>query len=329
MDTVIETNALSPKRRLTAFREAVCDTYAHVDVSAENLSGYNALLKKAEFGRINLTECAASPQAVERRKSHILCSDRECHFVQLMHHGRSDINQNDTAVAGTRGIGILFSPMSPYKMQWVTQSKALYIDVPAHALTERYPSRGTLMFQSFDAGNGLGRVLIDFAAALVDQATHVQAADRAKLGEQLIDLLSAALLAAAGKRPLNETSIQRFRLEAIESYIEENLSDPSLSLTTVAKSNGISLRYLHRLFQLKSTSPADWIWSRRLYRGNDMLSSQDFDHLSITEIAFSLGFSSSSHFSNAFRDTFGISPSEVRRTSRALRGTISGAQMLV
>jgi AraC-like DNA-binding protein len=54
---------------------------------------------------------------------------------------------------------------------------------------------------------------------------------------------------------------------------------------------------------------------RRLQRCYDKLAAPEHATLSITEIAYSLGFNSSSHFSNLFRAQFGVRPSDVRGSS--------------
>jgi AraC-like DNA-binding protein len=46
-----------------------------------------------------------------------------------------------------------------------------------------------------------------------------------------------------------------------------------------------------------------------------LLNSGDHDARSLTEIAYRVGFSSSSHFSTTFRRKFGVRPSDVKRGS--------------
>ena len=103
------------------------------------------------------------------------------------------------------------------------------------------------------------------------------------------------------------------RLSLIQSWIEQHLSDPELSLEAIARHHNISVRLLHHLFRQEGESPAEWIWSRRLQKCHDLIRSPQEMHRSITDIAYSLGFSSSSHFSNAFKARFGMRPSEARR----------------
>ena len=113
--------------------------------------------------------------------------------------------------------------------------------------------------------------------------------------------------------PFNDRAIQKARLSSVKAWIEEHLSDPTLTLEKVAKSNQISLRQLHYLFDLCATTPSEWIWQRRLQRSYELLAG-DRTGLSVTDVAFRHGFSSSSHFSTLFRRSFGLRPSEVKRS---------------
>jgi AraC-like DNA-binding protein len=118
-----------------------------------------------------------------------------------------------------------------------------------------------------------------------------------------------------GCQPLHEKSVQKARLRSVKSYIDAHLSEPDLSLSDIARSNRISLRYLHQLFRQTDMSASEWLRLRRLQRSYDLLSSSRYATQSITEIAYSMGFNSSSHFSNLFRAHFGVRPSVVRGMS--------------
>jgi len=132
-----------------------------------------------------------------------------------------------------------------------------------------------------------------------------------------MDLLALAISGEPDRQPAAERSVQRARLRSVKAYIDANLSDPNLSLAAIAQKNGISLRYLHQLFRLMDMSASEWLRLRRLQRCHDLLSSPQHATRSITEIAYSMGFSSSSRFSNLFREQFGLRPSDVRGASDA------------
>ena len=97
-------------------------------------------------------------------------------------------------------------------------------------------------------------------------------------------------------------------VSAIE-IMENNLSN-TLSLKEISKIVNISPRQLNRLFKknLKKTT-MDIYRKLRLELAQKLLAQS---HLSITEIAFSCGFSSSSQFSQSFKEKFGVMPSKYK-----------------
>jgi transcriptional regulator GlxA family with amidase domain len=151
---------------------------------------------------------------------------------------------------------------------------------------------------------------------LAAQGAGLDEQTRAKLGEQFMDLLALAMSGEPDRQPADDDrSVQRARLRSVQAYMEAHLSDPSLSLSAIARKNGIPLRYLHQLFRLTDMSASEWLRLRRLQRCHDILSSPGQATRSITEIAYSMGFGSSSHFSNLFRAQFGRRPSDVSAAS--------------
>ena len=149
------------------------------------------------------------------------------------------------------------------------------------------------------------------------QSEAISGYSRVKLGEQLMDIFALALSGDAERQSADESSVQCARLRSVKAYMEANLGDPNLSLTAIAKKNGISLRYLHQLFRLTDMTASDWLRLRRLQRCYDLLTSPQHAKTSITNIAFSMGFSSSSHFSNLFRAQFNMRASDVRAAAAA------------
>lgn len=97
----------------------------------------------------------------------------------------------------------------------------------------------------------------------------------------------------------------------IEAYIRDQIRDPDLSIDKIASALRCSKRYLQMAFAACDRSITDHIWTTRLdgCRG-DLARRSD---RTISEIAFAWGFSSSAHFSRAFRKRYGVTPSEFRR----------------
>ena len=102
-------------------------------------------------------------------------------------------------------------------------------------------------------------------------------------------------------------------LMRVMAYIEANLTDPELSVERIAHACSISVRGLHRHFaEDPAGSVSHYLWYRRLIRCAEALRDPSQTHRSITDVCFSYGFSSSSHFSRLFKDGFGVAPARYR-----------------
>lgn len=107
--------------------------------------------------------------------------------------------------------------------------------------------------------------------------------------------------------------LSSFDLKRVFAIIEDRLGDPP-SLDEMAAEIGVSRRHFFRAFkQSTGKSPRSFVAARRLERAVDRLRTTE---LSATEIAFECGFSSSSHFTYAFKRAYGTGPLEFRRRWR-------------
>jgi AraC family transcriptional regulator len=102
------------------------------------------------------------------------------------------------------------------------------------------------------------------------------------------------------------------RLKLVLEYIEDTLGQP-IRLRELAALAGIGARHFERAFrQSTGSSPHAYVTDRRLHWARDLLINRP--ELAIEQIALRLGFSSSSHFSSAFRRQTGLTPTDFRKT---------------
>jgi AraC family transcriptional regulator, positive regulator of tynA and feaB len=114
------------------------------------------------------------------------------------------------------------------------------------------------------------------------------------------------------------------RCARLKAYIDSRLAEPDLSVESIARGCGVSPRSLHRAFALDPAgSVSRHIWQRRLDLSAAALRDPDAARRSITDIALSCGFSSSSHFSRAFRRARGVSPRAYRAAGEQNPRTIA------
>ncbi len=92
------------------------------------------------------------------------------------------------------------------------------------------------------------------------------------------------------------------------AIINENFSDPDLSIAYLAKESFVSEGHLRHLFSKHfNTSPQKYIRDVRMKRALSMMESLAY---SVKEIAIKCGFSDCSYFSYVFRKMYGISPTK-------------------
>jgi len=99
-------------------------------------------------------------------------------------------------------------------------------------------------------------------------------------------------------------------LEQIHELLEMHLSDENLSVAVLAEAMGLSRATLYRrVKEVFGQSPMALIWEIRLQHAAVWLTRPD---VSVSEVAYGVGFRSIAHFSTRFSERFGISPSAFR-----------------
>lgn len=100
-------------------------------------------------------------------------------------------------------------------------------------------------------------------------------------------------------------------MKKFNKCVEEHISDSDLSVEDLGSEMCLSRVQLYRKVKaLTGKSPVEIVRETRLIRASQLLADSS---LSISEIAYRVGFSSPSYFTKCYRDLFGKSPTEVQR----------------
>jgi AraC-like DNA-binding protein len=106
------------------------------------------------------------------------------------------------------------------------------------------------------------------------------------------------------------------RLNAIKQDIAKSLDRPDLSVTTLAACQGLTPRFVQRLFEAEGTTFTEYVLSQRLARAHRLLTDPRRDGEKISAVAYDCGFADVSYFNRAFRRHYGAAPSDVRAEAR-------------
>ncbi len=108
--------------------------------------------------------------------------------------------------------------------------------------------------------------------------------------------------------PVTLQADNQVALERIMKAIDANISNPMLNVEMLTQEVGMSRTHLYRCVkESTSLTPSDFIRATRLRQAAELLKSKEY---TITQVAYAVGFNSQTHFSNAFKRQYGVSPTE-------------------
>lgn len=106
------------------------------------------------------------------------------------------------------------------------------------------------------------------------------------------------------------TSADERFIQRVQETLDAQLSNEQFSVEDLAAAVGMSRSQLHRkLTALIDQPPVEFIRNFRLRRAKEMLEAGAGN---VTEVCYEVGFGSPAYFSKAFKEAFGVSPSEAR-----------------
>lgn len=97
-------------------------------------------------------------------------------------------------------------------------------------------------------------------------------------------------------------------LQEIVLFLEQNITNPQLSVEGLSKQFGMSRSTLYaKLLQITGQTPVEYIRSFRLERAATVM---EKSNMTIAEVAYQVGFTTPNYFARSFKQKFGMLPSE-------------------
>lgn len=107
-------------------------------------------------------------------------------------------------------------------------------------------------------------------------------------------------------------------LQEIVKYLDNNLTNPQLSVEGLSREIGMSRSSLYtKLLQLTGLSPVEYIRTFRLDKAAVLMQKSN---MTIAEIAYQVGFTTPNYFTKAFKNKFNMLPSEYITKMRKEKG---------
>ncbi|HEU4733476.1 MAG TPA: helix-turn-helix domain-containing protein [Kofleriaceae bacterium] len=306
----LETATVSWRDRVALWSDALATVCGplHAEPLGSTLDG---TMTFGTIGRLQIGHITASGHRIGLTPELARTERHPVAKVIVQTAGASVYEQRGERVTLTPGDGLVYDVSQPHEIISTETTEHFVVIIPHDLLVGRGVRLDRLTAQRFSARAGVGRLAADLIHSTFGELATINSACEDDLASSLLSLVFLPL-------PNESTHASEALRHRIESYIRDQIRDPELSIDKIASALRCSKRYLHKAFAASDRSIADHIWTTRLdgCRG-DLERRSD---RTISEIAFAWGFSSSAHFSRAFRKRFGVTPTEFRRGDRASPG---------
>jgi AraC-like DNA-binding protein len=310
----ISSETFNENERVEAFRENFGKAILRVEMEPDG-PNFEADMKLFGLRGFGMASGFVSP--VTNRRTARLIDNDDLVFV-FMESGSGSLSVDGRTIAVTHGDAVITANDEVATFTGNTRTELTNLrferDRLAPSLQSALPA---VVGRQILQDNAALRLLKHYAAAAEAEVSSAPAQTRALIVDHLYDLAALALGANADSEAgAKRRGLRAARLHAIKTAILGNLADRNMSAATLAKLHGISQRYVQMLFEAEGTTFSEFLLAQRLKRAYRFLSDQALRELSISAIAFEVGFNDLSYFNRTFRREFGATPTDIRQAAR-------------
>jgi AraC family transcriptional regulator, positive regulator of tynA and feaB len=317
VETIFSTASVHPRDRFDYWHSVACQNIVGHDCLPEDRLTFQAEIKAAKFGNLDLVEFSNSPMQVSHTFAHVDRTSPDTAFLCYQLSGSVLVVQNGREVNLDAGTLMLVEPLLPYDARFSRGSKTLLIKAPRRELRARVGRNRELTGRRVTAERVDDDLALSAAAQLPYLAGRTAPVTEEIVGNHVLDLIGLSIARTMGNAPGRVSNPKALLLGQIRSVVEARLTDPGLDGQKVADSVGITLRYANALLAEQDSSLHRLILSRRLSRCRFALEDPNQAHRTIAEIAQGWGFSDMTHFGRCFKAAYGLSPSEYQKAAQS------------
>lgn len=238
-------------------------------------------------------------------------------MLLLMLAGRGRLSGSRSAFEIAAGDLVMLAPATEPRIELRGDFSMLTLDLARQAVAARlgrYRPDLPLVLGTTVAASAARPVLRTLAMNL----ESLDAGDFAAAEIAVTELVTSALLAEARGTGGERTDNQLANFRRVAAVIDRRLGEAGLSIQAIAEEEGLSKRYVQRLFEQHGESFSDYVRRLRLDRCRAELADPSHAHESVGTIAMRWGFRDQAYFSRAFSSAYGLAPRDVRRAGGRL-----------
>lgn len=300
-----------------SWRFVISEMFGRADIQIADEDRFHGEIRRSPLGQLDLTQITSSFEDGKRTREHLSEDVEERFLVVFLKSGQLHISQFGRDCDLTPGMFTIFDCSAPYIFRHTEPTSVINVGLPGSVLRSRIRNPARFIGEAKSRDTALGRVMSSFVDSIAHEIDGMPDHAASRMSVQLADMIAIALESCGDEIAIGNSAVQSALHRRCTGHIERNLGDHELDPAKIACAMGISIRYLHAIFQSGGESVGDCLRRLRLARAYDALVSTGRDQVAVKEIAYKYGFRNPAHFATAFKSRFGLSPSEIRRGVRA------------
>jgi AraC-like DNA-binding protein len=310
VSVVLSTALLSAPDRAERWHEAVSRTFVPLEVDLLEEEPSPGRIVSHQLGAMQVSRVQAGPQAVTRSKR-LMARDGNGFLILTLQRRGTAVKEQDgrECLIGPGDFSI--SDSSRFFRKKV-QSEFCFTSFlfPRKDLRVKDEDLQALTATTFSSREASASLVTTYFARMAREAANFDDF----IGRQVVctglDLLALLINERRDRFDSQAPETAAAILVRVRDHMLRNLSDPDLSPSTIAAAHFMSVRYLHKLFQMEGTTVGEWIRMQRLERCRRDLLRSPARGIGVAAVARRWGFVSPSHFSRAFRAAYGVTPGD-------------------
>ncbi|TPP03973.1 AraC family transcriptional regulator [Rhizobium glycinendophyticum] len=226
--------------------------------------------------------------------------------------------QNGVECVARNGSAILHTTDAPLQAQVDRLGEIMAVALPREKLSSIIGDKDALTPRVLPANSAAFSLFAGHARTFLSLGIAPDIGLAQLVGDQLCDLAALALgVNSRGReKVMSAETLNDVRYNKAINYITRHASDQMLSEKEIARQLGLSTSSVRQIFARKQTTPARIIRTVRVEMAARLLLDSKHRSSKIVSLAFDCGFQSVSAFYEAFRDHYGMQPSEFRASVR-------------
>jgi len=298
--------------------DAWCEVLSANDIPMQiecaRRGSFRAEMRTKNLGGINFFDIRADAHRALRTPALLSSDDTRVYGVTLQIEGTSSITQDGQTSILQPGDFALYDSTREFERDFPEAYRCFIVRFPHSMMQLPSHTLSSVTATRFGANDGVGVVVSPFLAETANNLSELSGWTGVRVAHALIDLVSSALAEKLTDAQIASANPRAHAFVRVCEYIMQNLGDPTLSPDVIAHANFISTRQVHKIFHAERITVSQFIRDRRLEECRRQLGDPADAHLTVGQIAAQWGIYDGAHFSRIFRNAYGISPRDYRRS---------------